>query len=452
MIKKGREVKYLIWEAILLVCLFAAGIGIRICNMPVECYGLGAFYDAAAISNQSPVPYIPGTGIHQIYLYMLRCLFSIFGNIWQVGTIAQFVLFIAGAAVFYFAIRKVNGSIGSLLIIGIMLCVPCFLPITYAYGPQMLYFLLFSVGLYYIHAFVVDCAELEECGVIFIIQTIFTGFYAGLLIYLDLFGLVLLLPVLLLPYLMRNNLGILKGFGIFFLWIVSAALCLIGSYFTEGMLSGLTVGNVFEHWIEYSYGQFFVFPYSYISWENLLRDRHIWLGLFMAATYVSVLVYFVVYLLFFKTTRSMRELDVERLLIHDSDMVNVEAEAVEPEMLSEKAPAGVEIVSEEEAPTEAETVSEEEAPTEAEAVSEEDVPMEAETVSEEETSTEAESVTELVSVTDAEDSKPEVQLIENPLPLPKKHEKKVLDYAFQPDFEDMDYDVRVSDKDDYDIK
>lgn len=43
-----------------------------------------------------------------------------------------------------------------------------------------------------------------------------------------------------------------------------------------------------------------------------------------------------------------------------------------------------------------------------------------------------------------------VQLIENPLPLPKKHEKKVMDYAFIPDESMMQYDIEVDDNDDYD--
>ena len=56
--------------------------------MPQESSGLGIFYDAAAVSER-PVPYSIGMGIHQVYLYMLRGLLSIFGNVWQVGSITQ---------------------------------------------------------------------------------------------------------------------------------------------------------------------------------------------------------------------------------------------------------------------------------------------------------------------------------------------------------------------------
>ena len=37
------------------------------------------------------------------------------------------------------------------------------------------------------------------------------------------------------------------------------------------------------------------------------------------------------------------------------------------------------------------------------------------------------------------------------LAVPKKHVKKALDYAFEPDFEDMDYDIHTFEKDDYDL-
>ena len=49
--------------------------------------------------------------------------------------------------------------------------------------------------------------------------------------------------------------------------------------------------------------------------------------------------------------------------------------------------------------------------------------------------------------TTAEESK-EIQLIENPLPLPKKHVPRVLDYRLNN--EGWDYDYPVSDDDDFD--
>ena len=46
----------------------------------------------------------------------------------------------------------------------------------------------------------------------------------------------------------------------------------------------------------------------------------------------------------------------------------------------------------------------------------------------------------------------ENKMIENPLPVPKKKERKGMDYAYQPKPSEMMYDIRVSDTDDYDIK
>lgn len=401
MMKQGRATKYLILEALLLVCLFAVSIGIRIYNMPMESYGLGTFYDTASVESQKAVPYISGTGIHQVYLYMLRGLFLMFGNLWKVGTIAQLVLFFIGAVVFYFAIRKVCGSIGSLLIAVAMLCAPCFLPITYIYGPQMLYFLLFGVGLYYTHCLVADNAEREEVGILFILQVILNGLYAGLLIYLDLFSVILVLPIIFLPYFLRHGLGMLKGAGIAFLWVLSAAVCVITCGFVESMLAGVSIDSIMEQWFTYSFGQLFNKSSDvFMNWNSLVSDRHIWLGLFMTATYVATLVYFVVYLIFKRTTRTVRELNVEELLKNQ--------------------------------------LSEEETAQEQVAVLEE--------------------VTEKVNVSadmNADDKEIEsvVQFIENPLPLPKKHVKKTLDYAFEPDFEDMDYDINnISEEDDYDLR
>ena len=44
-----------------------------------------------------------------------------------------------------------------------------------------------------------------------------------------------------------------------------------------------------------------------------------------------------------------------------------------------------------------------------------------------------------------------IQYIENPLPLPKKHVKKTMDYKFEPEEHLMKYDIEVSETDDFDV-
>lgn len=48
--------------------------------------------------------------------------------------------------------------------------------------------------------------------------------------------------------------------------------------------------------------------------------------------------------------------------------------------------------------------------------------------------------------------KPKVKLLDNPLPLPKKHVKKELTYSFEPVDRDMRFDIEIKDNDDFDIK
>lgn len=50
-----------------------------------------------------------------------------------------------------------------------------------------------------------------------------------------------------------------------------------------------------------------------------------------------------------------------------------------------------------------------------------------------------------------EEQKPKVNYIENPLPLPKPHVKKEMNYGFDPPSVRMKYDIWVSENDDYDI-
>jgi hypothetical protein len=44
-----------------------------------------------------------------------------------------------------------------------------------------------------------------------------------------------------------------------------------------------------------------------------------------------------------------------------------------------------------------------------------------------------------------------IAFLANPLPLPKKHVKKEMDYEYPVEEKDMKYDVEVDDSDDYDI-
>ncbi len=45
----------------------------------------------------------------------------------------------------------------------------------------------------------------------------------------------------------------------------------------------------------------------------------------------------------------------------------------------------------------------------------------------------------------------QIQLIENPLPLPKKHVKKVMDFPIQPEASQMHYDLEVDPGDNFDF-
>ena len=56
-----------------------------------------------------------------------------------------------------------------------------------------------------------------------------------------------------------------------------------------------------------------------------------------------------------------------------------------------------------------------------------------------------------VSNTEVKDTMPE-HFLHNPLPVPPRHVKKTMEYAFEPEEATMHYDVALSeDKNDYDI-
>ena len=60
--------------------------------------------------------------------------------------------------------------------------------------------------------------------------------------------------------------------------------------------------------------------------------------------------------------------------------------------------------------------------------------------------------TESVKVPLEEEANKEIKFLDNPLPVPKKHVKKSIDYAFEPEADMMNYDIEISADDDFDIK
>lgn len=56
------------------------------------------------------------------------------------------------------------------------------------------------------------------------------------------------------------------------------------------------------------------------------------------------------------------------------------------------------------------------------------------------------------TVEEAEETEEKPRFIENPLPLPKKHVKREMDYQYPVEEKDLNYDVEVSENDDYDLQ
>ena len=53
---------------------------------------------------------------------------------------------------------------------------------------------------------------------------------------------------------------------------------------------------------------------------------------------------------------------------------------------------------------------------------------------------------------DTDRKKPEPgEYLENPLPVPKRHVKKEMDYGFEPESDKMCYDITISEEDDFDL-
>ena len=421
--------KMFLWiEGILAGVLFVAGLLLRFVQPQVNPEG-SVFIDLAYVSSGGQtVPHLLH-GAAYLYVLALRFIFILLGNKASVALGLQLVLQMSGVLILYFAVRKMAGRVSAVMMMFFLMLSSYIAEKTAFVSPEMLYLLLFSVVLLYV-SFGVDRAH--GCGF-----WLPAGIMAAFLIFLDVAGL-LLIPLMLGVIITRRQeaerkiiggmLGSVAGL------VLGTAVCVS----VDALSSSKSVFGIMEEWLHlYSFnGPRFTVILSgfgtawlttfllclmawgiFSSWRSRKVERFsIWIICLLVALLMQCLGIFteemngVVYIFFFSTV-------LAGLSVRES--IAVPAEEGFGEGTDEEK-------------TIKQTQNEEE---------------KKETV-------EADKKPEEKQDQKEPDTKQEIEYIDNPLPLPKKHVKRVMDYALhsEPDSEkDLGgYDIYVSDDDDFD--
>lgn len=502
-IKKMAAGKAALVEAILVAVLLLTGIALRILLIG-EAGEEAAYYEVAKVTeNGMQVQLVQGSIYY--YLCLLNGLFRLVGNKWMAGIVLQIALQMLGIGISYFAVRRLSGRGSALVALVFLTVAPGSVRAGMTYSPKMLYFCMYALILLIIAGYMYRTTR-SGGRVLTWILAVLCGALAGFAGYTDIVGFTLAIPLFGLPTLKREERGTVLWAAQLFLALTALAgtFCLLT--WLDGAVSGSDFGRVLGAWAD-TYrlkGADYNFIFREAGYETVVMLVLISLGVFTfmrrkseemfspwVITLLSVTLLRVLgivtpnmngsYQMYFAMAGlagvSLSELfvqgggvaDIPEAVVEDLDEAPTEpvvarprrqsAEVWPPEHVAVAAPAAdiAPTPAVDTAPAKTGRRQQPEKPAgrrharKQKRQMETDVPV-WESLSQETAADGRDSeVKEDMAGKKQEDTQKQVQFIENPLPLPKKHVKKVMDYPIQPEASLMHYDIEVDPGDNFDF-
>lgn len=425
--KEGVSV-YILLEAVLAVILLLVGLWLRLRLLP-EAGEQAVYFEIAKVADVQEIPRIVH-GASYVYLILLRVFFLFLGNKVIVGIWVQIVMQLLAALLLFFGVRKFSGPLAALTLLFLVTCSDVAVQDAVILSPRIFFLFLFALGISILCA----CKTKKLQPGLFLL----CGILAGMIGWLDAGGLMLILigaAVVFSEW--EQKPGGMRRAAAVILLLVGGAFGFFGVVAVDAACSQSTFEKVMYAWIQLyrpkTMNVKFGVGDSISLWGILLvvlllfnifsfwLDRHhermgVWVaaaGVAVAAEYFGLLTEelpAVMYLHFFFTV--LAGIGVQECFRKETERV------VSDEHLEE---------------SKGKSFSEEEQPEMHEATK---TPQKPTGTGESEKT--------------GEDRKP--RFIENPLPLPKPHKRKVLDFDKDPSSEKWDFDYPVDENDDFDIK
>lgn len=495
-VKKMAAGKAVLVEGILVAVLLLAGIALRILLIG----GAGeeaAYYEVAKVTESGMQAQLVQGSIYY-YLCLLNGLFRLVGNKWMAGIVLQIVLQMLGIGISYFAVRRLSGRGPALVVLVFLTIAPGSVRDGMTYSPKMLYFCMYALILLIIAGYMYRTTR-SGGRVLTWILAVLCGALVAFAGYTDIVGFTLAIPLFGLPTLKREERGTVRWVAQLFLFLIALAgsFCLLT--WVDGAVSGSDFGRVLGAWGE-TYrlkGADYNFIFREAGYETILMLVLIALGIFtfmrrkneeMFSPWVMMLMSVALmrvlgivtpnmngsYQMYFAMAGlagvSLSELfvqgggvaDVPEMVVEDLDEEPAESIVSRPSQQPVRvwppepaASAGAAEATAVAAETEKDRRTEKNVRRRSvkrqRRQAETDVPVWESLPQESAAESKAPEVREDMAEKKQEDGQKQVQFIENPLPLPKKHVKKVMDYPIQPDASMMHYDVEVDPGDNFDF-
>ena len=410
----------LMWEIFAVLCIFFTALLYRFYLM----IQIGEdtiidthFYDMAIVKNgvvMKPVTH----GASHIYVIFLSFVFSFLGNKIMAAVWMQFFIEILTILLSFFVIRKLIGRIPACIVMFILTLSGVYNSRILTVTPEVLFFLLYIIGLYIAGSYVKAYCSNRLSKPMMIAGALFSGIIIGGLAYLDAISLTLFIIMagLITCVDIKSDRKKITPYLLFLLTVIGAFLALSGAFILDSYASGDKIGTVLNAWLDlyriHLQKNTIIYQNKYSLTECLIQvvlaallipafwsrrkvqNSTPWMCLMfllapMPLSSVGILDYQVYYVFIWSVLAGLGL--QQSLVAGDNGEQPAESVSVpKPEPISKPEP-----------------VSEPE-------------------------------------------SAPKPRFIENPLPLPKKHEKREMDYQYDVAEDKMKYDVEIDDNDDFD--
>lgn len=473
-ILKERTIR--IWGCIAFLLIMACSVVIRVICLKdlvsldefssIANAGGLEFYDMAVVTEEDLVP-ILDYGISDLYVMLLSTVLSFLGNKVISAVYLQVSLQIIALVLVYAVTRKIAGRLPACVALMYLACSLSCLRMLVCFGPEWLFFIFYMFGMLMTVSFVKSFCENRLRKPLALIGAVAIGVLIGGLAYLDLTAFSLLVVIaavavgkrprqMKMP--IRNSGGI--SAAVILMAIFMCAVAWLGAMGAVSVVKGTNLSNEImdRFWIFYQNSILFtneepyfldiyligvlIVPASFLVFEFFRKGHEqnysLWilLCLLVAPTPMTVYGEHKFGVLSQYVWAVLAGLGLQNCLFGGRAKV-MQA------MIEEINTAAEIAVASEQA---------EEPVSTAQITEEQNVDME--TIVQKQELKDKSEDTEMIAETQetAENQVPESRYIENPLPLPKKHVAKEMDYQYDIAESDMKYDVEVSENDDFDVQ
>lgn len=173
--RQGGVSFFLVCEAVFAAAFLALGF-FRRGDLAVGITDGGAYYEAAMVAEGKRIPFT-GNGAEYVYLQLLHAVFLVLGNKLAVGIWLQVILQLLAVLILYFGVRRLAGVLPAMVMLVFFMCVEPVVKGALALSPEPLFLLLFACGFDMLAA----CRENGRGGGAYLTA----GLWTGLTGYLD---------------------------------------------------------------------------------------------------------------------------------------------------------------------------------------------------------------------------------------------------------------------------